>query len=150
MPAYDHMNSGANGPGGGQPQQGYNPRNNRIAKVIIIALAAILLIPLLGGFGGVLVGILIAMACLFFVPIILGITFFASGAFVIVCGASIIPAFLGSGLLTIGVGIALLGLGLLCLYAGGRLLGKVLPTLVRGTVNTISGLYHKLMPTNRA
>ncbi len=143
-------------PFNGQPQQpyyppqvgynqgGYNQRNNNIAKIILIVLACLFLIPLFSGFGGVLVGLTIALVCLFLVPIFLGIGFTVGGIAVIVGGATIIPAFLGSGLLTIGIGIALFGLGLLCFFAGGRLLGRVLPAIFRGVGSLLGGLFGKL------
>lgn len=131
----------------GQPQNGpagtYNQRNNSLAKIIVIILAAIVIFPLLGGFSGVLIGVLAALFTLFLVPIIAGAAFVAAGVIVVISGVSILGAFVGSGLLTMGIGVALFGLGLLCLYGGGRLLGKLLPAIVRGAGSAIGSLWNK-------
>lgn len=121
-------------PGGGY---GYSRRNTGIAKIVILVLLLIFLVPLAGGLIAAAAGLLVALVVLFLSPLIAGTAMVVGGIVAIVLGGILTVTSVGSGLVQIGLGIAIFMLGLMCGYAGARLLGKTLPSIIRGAVGLV-------------
>lgn len=116
-------------------------------KIALIIFLLCLASPFILGFGGTMVGILAAVASVILAVAIsiAAVTFALFVAAVAVIGYGIATLFTIplQGVLLLGVGLALLGLALLCLIVAFLFYGKLIPAMVRGLVNVISGIFNR-------
>lgn len=119
--------------------------DNNTVKIILLVLLAIVTSPVWLGVGGGLLGVLIGVfAALFAIVASVGIVtvaFFLAGIICGVVGAVYMVTNPVGGLLSIGVGCLLLGLAFLGLILTMQIFGRLIPWMVRGIVDLISGLF---------
>ncbi len=122
-------------------QQPTNTNNNSIAKIILIILAAMFVVPIGGGLMvglfGTLFGVLVSILVVLFIPFILAFSFTVSGIAMLVGSIFLLAASPANGLLMLGVGFILTAVGILFGILGVTIFTKVLPPLFRGTSNFI-------------
>lgn len=145
LPTYNPVQSGTYA-GANSQGQSYNTRNNNAAKIIAIVLALVFLSPIIGGFGGVLIGVVAVIFSVFFMPLILGVALFFSGIAIIASSLLLFPVSLGNAIFALGCGTVVFGLGLLLTIAGARLLGKVFPAIIRGIFAMVRAVWRKFVP----
>ena len=125
-----------------------NPNENKVLKIILYVLIAVLLSPLWLPFVGAAFGILVAIFtvvavaifCVALIPvvvIIVGVVCFISGIFVCIVGLIKMFTVPAAAVGVIGIGFLLAGFGSLLTAIGAFVMAKAVPPAVRGFVNLL-------------
>lgn len=110
---------------------------------IILLITSPIWLGLGGGLLGVLAGLLVAFITLMGAVGILAVAFFIAGIACIVVGTIFMATNLLGGLLSVGIGCILLGLGFLGMVVSVQIFGRLIPWMIRGTVDFISNLIQR-------
>lgn len=132
---------------GPRTSEGSRPRTSRLLKILLWIVLLIAAAPLLLGIGGSVAGVLTAIAGICFF-LLIGLGLFTAGAFIaaiILLPTGIAWIFIHplQGCFTSGAGMAALGTGFLLLALCLLFYGKLIPRLLCGMIEWISGMLHK-------
>lgn len=120
----------------------HQPSNILLWGIILLITSPIWL-GLGGGALGVLAGLLVAFISLMGAVGILAVAFFISGFACIIVGIIFMATNSLGGLLSVGLGCILLGLGFLGLVVSVQVFGRLIPWMIRSTVNFLSNLMQR-------
>lgn len=128
-----------------------NMAHNKISKIILIILIAVIGIPivlpltgaLLGAAGALLFSFFVLLICL----VILAVSVALAGLVAIIAGIIQMFHYFALGLALVGAGLILFVLGSIGTVFAGRVCGIIIPTVFKSAVEICRRIFRKVVPT---